>query len=306
VRKTAKGWQGIEDQARETQERRERASQSFLPELRVSAKNPGPFTIRFLEQGPDVNNYPTHTYKEPDGKGNFWTRTFTCLREVNQECPWCAAGRRVKNRGVYNVIQRQRPVLRKDNEGKAIKINGQYVVDGYEDTVVIANVGGPTAEMLRKADGSYQGLMSRDFVVTYSGDNFQQWTLSPAIDAQGNAMATSMSQADLWLYQNKRHDLDAYMKPPSQQEAAQLLARYGANSGVQQPQQQAPAQTNQFLQGTDPAVVNAFATASAAQQTPVPQASPAAQPYQPQPVGQPAPPPPVQQPPAQPQPASYS
>jgi hypothetical protein len=74
--------------------------------------------------------------------------------------------------------------------------------------------------------------MSRDFVVAYSGNKFQAWNLSPAIDAQGNAMATPMSEADFQLAAAK-HDLDKYMAPPQPQEAAQIVAKYGGNSGVQ-------------------------------------------------------------------------
>lgn len=260
----AKGWNPIEEQAVATQAARERAQQSFLPELRVNAKNPGPYVIRFGEQGQDVNSFPVHEYKEPDGRGGFYSRRFTCLREVGQECPGCQAGMRVKYRGVYNLIQRQRPVFRKDKDGKAIKHNGQYIIDGYADTVVVANVGGPTAEMLRKADATYRGLMSRDFTVSFSGDTFQSWNLAPVIAEDGSSNATPLSEADQLLLTAK-HDLDAYMKPPEPQEAAQLVARYGGNSGAQVgPPQAAPqaAPANQFLEGAQlPPGTNAFGNA---------------------------------------------
>jgi hypothetical protein len=139
----------------------------------------------------------------------------------------CRAGMKSKVRGVYNVIQRNRPIFRKDGEGRAMKdAAGNYYVDGYADTVVVANVGSLTAEELRKADGQYQGLMSRDFHVAFSGNKFQSWSLAPAIDQQGNAMATQMSENDYALAAAK-HDLDKYMAPPQPQEAAQIVAKYG-------------------------------------------------------------------------------
>jgi hypothetical protein len=254
-----KGWQAVEQQTEATAAARERAQQSFLPELRVNVKNPGPYVIRFGEQGTDVNSFPVHVYNEPDGRGGFYARRFTCLTELgvpSSECPGCRGGLPRKIRGVYNLIQRQRVVLRKGADGKAVKTGtGEYIIDGHADQVVVANVGGPTAEMLRKADGNYQGLMSRDFVVQYSGDNFQAWSISPAIDSAGNAMATPLSQADLALLAAK-HDLDAYMKPPTPQEAEVIVQKFGANSGANRgggQAQQAPpaAPANPMLAGAD-------------------------------------------------------
>lgn len=282
--------------------------------LIVNQKNPGPFVIRFLEQGPDVNHFPVHEYKEPGTGGQWFNRNFTCLSEIGLDCPGCRAGMKRKERGVYNLIQRNRPIFRRDHEGKTMRDpGGNPYIDGYADAVVIANVGGPTSEMLRQADGQYQGLMSRDFVVTYSGNSFQAWNLSPAIDAQGNAIATPMSEADFQLAAAK-HDLDKYMRPPQPQEAAQIVAKYGGNSGVQttQPQgQQAPPpvpgspQANQFLAGTPiPAGVNAFglATGGVPPQPPTPQpAPPVYQQAPPQYQQPPQPPvPPQQAPPQQP------
>jgi hypothetical protein len=230
---------------------------------------------------------------------------------------------KAKTRGVYNLIQRNRPIYRKDGEGRAMKdAAGNYYVDGYADTVVVANVGSLTAEELRKADGQYQGLMSRDFVVAFSGNKFQAWSLAPAIDQQGNAMATPMSEAD-WQLAAAKHDLDKYMAPPTQAEAAQIVAKYGSNSGAsQQPPQQPPGapQGNPLLAGVPQAAlaaagVNSFGLATGgfvpqqpaaqtAQAPPVQQQLPQPQqsPQQPQPVGVPAQAaPPSQQPPTPPQ-----
>lgn len=213
-----------------------------------------------------MNNFPIHEYKVPsNGGGQPFTRRFTCLSEVNQICPGCAAGLKVKRRGVYNLIQRNRPVLQRGADKKVLKNpDGSYIVIGYQDEVVVANVGGPTAEMLRKADGQYHGLMSRDFVVQYSGETFQAWNIVPVMDEAGNAIATPMSEIDQALAA-KKHDLDKYMKPPTPEEAQKIVMQYGQNSGAQQvapagmqqggfvpPQgnaMQAPGAANQFLAG---------------------------------------------------------
>lgn len=311
----AKGWDGVQEQSEALAAQRAEFGEGFKPELRINDRNVGPIAIRFLEQGDDVHNYPVHEYKvpNPSARGGANTRRFTCLSEVNQPCPGCEAGIKRKRRGVFNIIQRQRPVYRKGQDGKAIKNpDGSYITDGWEDTVVIANVGGPTAEMLRKSDGQYHGLMQRDFVVQYSGDTFQAWALFPAVDARGNANSTPMSENDLALMA-KKYDLDEYMKPPSYQEAARIVAQYGPGAtpggpGTAPPQSTqhgAPVQqggANGFLAGAavPGAPPNAFGQQG--QQPPAPPvpptppappAAPAPQPVpQAAPVGPTAPPPP--------------
>lgn len=256
-----KGWSAVEENTAATQAARDRAQQSTLPDLKVNARRPGPYVIRFCEQGNEgphaINSFYVHAYNEPDGKGGWYNRYFTCLTEVgvpSNQCPGCIAGLKRKVRGVYNVIERQRPILRRDPATKkAIKTaTGDYIIDGHQDQVVVANVGGPTAEMLRKLDGNMGGLMSRDWIVSYSGDNFQAWAINAQVDSAGNSMATSMSESDLALFAAK-HDLDAYMKPPTVQDAQQIVNQFGANSGAQTQQAPPPAiiAANPMLAGAD-------------------------------------------------------
>jgi hypothetical protein len=303
----AKGWDGIEQQTAATAEQRQRASETFLPELKIGDKehSRGPFMIRFGEQGPDVNNYGIHEYKVPAPNGGRpWVKRFTCLREApynGERCPGCEAGMRLKRRGVYNLIQRQRPVFRKDADGKALKnTDGSYIVDGYADTVVIANVGGPTAEMLRKADATYRGLMSRDFWVQWSGDTFQSWNLAPVMDDHGNAIAMPLSENDQALLAQK-YDLDRYMKPPTLEEADRIVRQYGSNSGAQvggppaaSPQGTAAQAGTAAGYAAPPAAVqqqsgSAFAAAQQAPPPPPPLAPAPQVPVQPVQVQQPGP-----------------
>lgn len=312
----SKGWDAVQAAAAAQQEQQAQFEAQRKPTLSINQNNPGPIQIRFLEQGPDVNNFPVHDYKVPNARGGFFNKNFTCLSEIGQECPGCKAGLKQKRRGVYNVIQRNRPILRKGSDGKALKNpDGSWIIDGYQDEVVIANVGQPTAEMLRQADGQYQGLMSRDFIVTFSGNQFQSWNLTPALDGAGNAMATPMSEADMALAAQK-HDIDEFMKPPSQQEAARIVAQYGGNSGAspnaggQVPAQgngmQAP-HGNQFLQGAPVPAATSGGAFAGAQQGAAPPPAPAPAPVSqqvpaqaaPVPVPTPAPAPqPVAPPPA--------
>jgi hypothetical protein len=264
----AKGFDRVEQATQAAQEQRERVAQNSKPQLFTSTVKPskggGPVNVRFLEQGQDVNNFNRHAYQVPGPNGAFFHKQFTCLREAGQECPGCKAGLKLKLRGVFNIIQRNRPQLRKDKDGKAIKINDQYVVDGYQDEVVILDVPSTTAEAFRKIDNDYRGLMSRDFTLGESGSTFQPWDIRPA-DVDGGPQP--MSEADVALMQTKRHNLDEFMKPPSAAEAQQIVNQYGGNSGqgggggyagngAQGNAAQAP-QANGFLQGADPAAVAA-------------------------------------------------
>lgn len=251
----AKGWQGIKEQTDATAEARARANDTFLPELRVNARNPGPYIIRFLEQGEEVHNFPVHEYSVPNPQvaGGQVIRKFTCLSEVGQECSGCKAGMKIKRRGVFNVIQRNRPVYRRGAD-KKVQYNADKtpIIDGYRDEIVVTNVGGPTSEMLRKLDSDARGLMSRDFQVSFSGDTFQSWTVAHVLDSSGASIPTPLSEADIALVNAGKHDLDKYMAPPSLQEAAQIVARYVTNQPIATPGQSAPVAPGQPAPDTNP------------------------------------------------------
>lgn len=290
----AQGTSKIQAHAAAAQEARERAQQSTLPQLYTShvkaAKGGKPAIVRFLEQGEEIHSYDRHEYQVPDNRGGFYRRQFTCLKESpwNQpECPGCQAGLKIKLRGVYNLIQRGRAVLRRGPDNKPIKgPDGKYLVDGYQDQVVILDVPSTTATVLTDKDGKYHGLMSRDLLLSDSGETFQPWSIEPADIDSG---PQPMSQNDLVLMAQK-HDLDAFMKPPSFDEALQIVRQYGGNSGANnngggqaytgpQGNAQATGSANGFLAGAqNPQVpgapAGAFGAAAAAVQPP-------AQPVQP-------------------------
>lgn len=295
----AKGWDRVENAAQESAENRERwAAEAANRKPELFVKQGESVVVRFLEQGPDINNFAVHEYQVQTAQGPR-RRTFTCLNDKDDgtPCPACAAGMKRKLKGVYNVIQRQRPILRRGQDGKALKDgNNNYIVDGYADAVVILTVPSTTAEVLRQKDAHYQGLMSRDILASKTGSQFQPWNFEPA---DINSPAAALSEADLVLLGSK-HNLDEFMAPPTFQEAAQTVAKYGnqpAQGGGQPvaapgPQGQ-PGAGNQFLVGGAPpagAPANTFGTAQPPTQAqpPVP-AQPVAPPPAPAPVAPPAP-----------------
>jgi len=269
----AKGWDKVEAEADAQQHRKEQAS-TFGSQLRQShiKEAGGAIVVRFLEQGQDVNVYDMHEYKEPSVKaqGGFFTKRFSCFRDAafgnpNADCPGCKAGLPIKPRTAFNLIQRQRPVLRKGQDGKAVKDqNNQYIVEGKQDAVVYIDFANTTANFIRRCDNDFRGLMSRDLVLGLSGDNFQPYTLAPFdIDAGAQQMSTE----DQALAAQK-HNLDKIFAPPTFQEAASIVAKYGANSGGGSSQGNIPsavpnqAQSNPMLAGaTLPAGQSPFAAA---------------------------------------------
>lgn len=240
----AQGWDRVEQTAQATAEQRARWADQSVPQLWL--KSGESVTGRFLEQGPEIHNYAVHEYTvpNPNNPAQPYRRNFTCLndREDGTPCPGCAAGMKRKIKGVFNLIQRNRPVLRKGQDGKAIKVNGQYITDGYQDDVVVWLVPSTTAEEVRKKDAAYNGLMTGDVTISKTGAQFQPYSIEPADIAN---FATPLSESDQAL-QAKKHDLDKFMAPPSFQEAAQIVAQHGGQATTAAPSgpQAAPGQAS--------------------------------------------------------------
>lgn len=234
----AKGY-GLVDQAVAASEARRAQAGNFSHELRSKdiREAGGEVVVRFLEQGNEgdqaVNVFPRHEYKVPDtrAQSGFFTNHFTCLKErdPNIDCPGCSAGLEIKPQTVYNLIQRQRPVLRKGQDGKVMRDQaGNPYVEGHQDDVVFWKCASTTGAMMQRKDNDYKGLMSRDFRLQWTGANYQPYELVPA-DVDGGPQP--MSENDRALAA-KKHNLDEVYKPPTVQEAAQIVAKYGANSGA--------------------------------------------------------------------------
>lgn len=243
----AKGWSRVEAKAQEDAQRREEWAKSNVPQLWL--KEGQKEQVRFLEQGPDVNNFFVHEFRTKAGN----TMRFTCLNDLEDgtKCPGCDQGLPRKIKVVINLIQRNRPILRKGSDGKAIKVNNEYIVDGHQDEVVVFTGPSTTADMLRQKDAKYHGLMSRDMELSRTGTQFSPYVVEPADVDSG---PVPMSEADQALAA-KKHNIDEFMKPPTFAEAAQKSAQ-AANSGGGAPSQTGPqgaavGEANGFLAGAN-------------------------------------------------------
>lgn len=198
-------------------------------------------TGRFLEQAQDIFEFAVHEYTVQTNKGPQ-RREFTCLNDAEDgtPCPGCKAGLKRKFRGVFNLIQRDRPIVRKGSDGFAMRDSaGNLIFDGQEDAVVVWKCPSTTLDLIKGKDKHYKGLMSRDFIVARSGTTFSPYVIEAA---DPDAGAVPMTPQDEEMA-TKKHDLNEFMKAPSFSEAAQIVA---SQSGSQtQPQSQGNSQGDQ-------------------------------------------------------------
>ncbi len=230
----ARGWSPVEERAAAAAEQQKRFAEASVPmlfgkEIKRGGPQGGPLIVRFLEQGEDVCSYERHPIKKP---GNQYADNHTCLSEINMDCAACRAGLKSTRKGAFNVIVRNRAVLRKGADGKAVKApDGSFIIDGYADQVVVWECSNTTANVLRRADHDFRGLMSRDLTLSYTGDDKNPYTVAP-VDIDGGPQP--LSDADMELAA-KKFDLDKVFAPPTQQEMSEMVVKYGANSGASGP-----------------------------------------------------------------------
>lgn len=229
-----KGKGPIQERAAAAAEQQRKFAEASVPmlfgkEIKRGGPDGNPLVGRFLEQDEEINSFERHPIQKP---GQQYPDLHTCLSEINMDCPACRGGLKSTRKGAYNVIIRNRAVLRKGADGKAVKApDGSFIIDGYADQVVVWECSNTTANVLVRADNDYGGLMTRDFQIRYTGNDKNPYDVVPAVIDGG---PQPMSDADLQLAA-KKFDLDKVFAPPTQQEMNELVVKYGANSGASGP-----------------------------------------------------------------------
>jgi hypothetical protein len=169
--------------------------------------------VRFLEQGDDVYSYWYHDYSHVD-KPNGWKTKVPCLDQDDEgvPCPGCREGWPRKFQGLINLIWRDAPIFKRDDEGKVEKKkNGEFVVEGYEDQVAIWRQGiNLFSKTLPRKDVTYKGLGTRDFEITREGETMNDTTyaIEPVV-IDGETKAVPLSKADKDLAKDK-YDLEEF------------------------------------------------------------------------------------------------
>jgi hypothetical protein len=181
-------------------------------------------TVRFLEEGEDINYAWTHQLP-PVGKAK-WGEDYVCLDQDGRgenPCPMCemvermvADGHNPKEldmsrsfSGWINLVWRDGPVYGKTEDGYTDYKN----IVGRGDIIATWNSGIRLFENLVKTDRDSKGLTRRDFLVTAEKSGWDRtYRLTPAMDSEGNALATPMSDEDNRLAEEKP-DLTPFITP---------------------------------------------------------------------------------------------
>lgn len=164
--------------------------------------------VRFLEQGDEVYSYWYHDFSHVD-KQNGWKTKVPCLDQDDQgvPCPGCREDLPRKFQGLINVIWRDAPVFKRDDEDKLVRDKKKnLIVIDHKDQVAVWRGGIELfSKSLKRKDLTYKGLSTRDFEVTREGTSLDTtYSVEPA---DVDAGASDLSEEDATLAENK-YDLE--------------------------------------------------------------------------------------------------
>lgn len=179
-------------------------------------KNNDSAVVRALEQGDDLQWAWVHQL--PPEPGKVMGRKIPC-RDQNEDgdsigaaCPGCDKNYPRSFQGVINLIWRDGPVYRRDENNRMVKdSSGDPIVDSRADVVAVWQAGITVFGELIGKDATYKGLSSRDFRVTRKGTGLSTtYSIDPA-DPDGGPQP--MSEADKALAEEK-YDLSSLVTAP--------------------------------------------------------------------------------------------
>lgn len=194
---------------------------------------PGPFylrlddgesaIIRFLEEGEEIYFFWFHDFAYQD-KAQGWRTKFPCLDQEDDgtSCPGCEQQLHRGFQGLINIIWRDAPVLKKDDEGNYVrdKKTDEIVVDGHEDQIAIWRTGIENYKLLGKKDIAYKGLSSRDVEISRDGLKLDTtYAIEPA-DLDGGAKPLTKVDKEL---AKEKYDLEEVARFLTYEEAVELI-----------------------------------------------------------------------------------
>lgn len=196
----AKGFASVKEAGKDIETRKNAASEDFPDRVYFKIEPDTSATVRFLEQGDEVNWAWVH---EIPVEGKTFGPKVVCRdqdeegRRIGEACPGCEQDLKRSFRGVVNVIWR----------------NGDE--DGED--VVAMWMSGPRVfvDTLDPLESAYRGLGSRDFVVSRRGSGKD--TAYNVLPADPDGGAQPLGTADKKLAKDK-FDLLYWVTPPSYEE----------------------------------------------------------------------------------------
>ncbi len=216
-----KGFAAIKQAAKRIEE----SSGDFVNVLWVKLPDDGDTaTVRFLEEGDDVYSYWFHDFSKSDPQAG-WRFKVPCLDQNDDgtPCPGCREDLKRGFQGLINVIWREAPVFKRDEDGRVVKKNsGEIIVEDYKDQIAVFRGGIELfGKTLAKKDVTYKGLTTRDFEIERQGTGLDTtYAIEPDdIDAK----AAKLNASDTRLAKDK-YDLEAVARFIDEEAFEKLIA----------------------------------------------------------------------------------
>lgn len=202
-----RGFAGVRQAAKEQREKRGSGGMFFkLPNDGDTA------IVRFLEEGDDVAWCWVH---EVPVDGRKWPDNIPCLDQEAEgvDCPGCEKDLKRKIQGYVNVIWHDAPELRRDKEGKLVKVDGEVVPTGKtKPMVALWTTGRMLLEEFDEINDNFGGMTSRRFKIKRRGEGLDtKYKISPE-DIDSGPQAMSDEEKEL---AEKKTDVAALIAPPS-------------------------------------------------------------------------------------------
>lgn len=211
----ARGFDSVREAGADIQKRKEAAGSDFPDRVYFKIGDGESATVRFLEQGEEVNWAWVH---EKNVEGKQYPVKIPCRdqdeegRRIGESCPGCEQDLKRTFRGVVNLIWR----------------GGG---DNGEDIVAMW-ISGPRVfvDTLDPLETAYRGLASRDFVISRRGGGTDtSYSVLPA-DPDGGAQP--LSAADKKLAKDK-FDLTYFVEPPAYDDWGKLKKKQSDEINVE-------------------------------------------------------------------------
>jgi len=205
-----RGFGAIEAAAEKIEEKKNSGGGDFQKVLYFKLPDDGDTgVVRFLEQGDEVYSYWYHDFSSIDGSQG-WKTKVPCLDQDDEgvPCPGCREDLPRKFQGLINVIWRDAPVFKRDDEDKIVKDKkGNLIVVDNKDQVAVWRGGIELfSKVLKRKDLTYKGLGTRDFEVTREGTKLDTtYSVEPA---DPDSPATPLSDEDKALAEEP-YDLES-------------------------------------------------------------------------------------------------
>lgn len=242
----ARGFEGVRGASQDIQDRKN--SGGGGGKLFFKLTDGDSAVVRFLEQGDDVkwawvhelppagnrpvgDKIPCRAY---DDEGRF----------TGEDCPGCEKQLKRTFQGAINLIWRNAPVFKRDENKRLVKENGAVVVVGESDQIGVWVSGITVFDDLSETDSTYKGLCSRDFKITRRGSALNtKYSINPA-DPDGGPKPMSAADNTLAL---EKYDLISYVEAPSYDTWGKAKTNTASGSGGTT----TPADTSPFMRNRD-------------------------------------------------------